>query len=87
MAALLHPEAAPSFELITHRFTKRGKSNIDAIFPASALPLDEEERRFKFGQFGYGKYIYTPQQMAEVEAFFKETLGQIFPAGKILYLV
>ncbi len=87
MLETLPPGAAPSFELITHRFTKRGKTNIDAIFPASQLPLDEESRRFKFGQFGYGKYVYTKEEMSEVENFFNTQLEAAFPDGRILYLV
>ncbi len=87
MLETLPPGTAPSFELITHRFTKRGKSNIDAIFPASQLPLDEESRRFKFGQFGYGKYVYTKKEMSEVEDFFNTQLEAAFPDGRILYLV
>ena len=43
-----------TFELITHRFTTRAKNNIGAIFPASKLPMDEDARKFKYGQFGYG---------------------------------
>ncbi len=77
----------PTFEIITHRFTLRGKSNINAIFPGSGLPLAEEERRFKFGQFGYGKYLYQPADMKEAEEFFKDRLAEIFPAGKMLYFV
>jgi spore photoproduct lyase len=87
MASVLVPGTKPFFELITHRFTRRGKDNIAAVFPASVLPLSEDERRFKFGQFGYGKYVYTREDMAEVESFFKEALQNIFPSGRILYIV
>ena len=87
MCSLLPANAEPSFELITHRFTKRGKANIQAVFPNSTLPLDESERRFKFGQFGYGKYLYSLEKMKDAEEFFKENLLEAFPRGKLLYFV
>ena len=79
--------ASPTFEVITHRFTARGKTNINAIFPASRLPLTEEERRFKYGQFGYGKYLYQKEEMQKAEDFFREEIHRHFPKGKMLYFV
>lgn len=87
MSAVLPAEATPTFELITHRFTARGKSNINAIFPASDLPLNESERRFKFGQFGYGKYLYAKEEMDAAKTFFSDLLPRYFPQGKLLYFV
>lgn len=77
----------PAFELITHRFTKKAKKNILEVFPKTQLPLDEEERRFKYGQFGYGKYVYPKEQMAEMKSFFLEKIRESFPDSKILYFV
>lgn len=76
-----------TFELITHRFTKRAKSNIAAIFPETKLPLAEEARKFKFGQFGYGKYVYGAEVMAEINSFATAQLAQYFPYAKLEYLV
>lgn len=89
LAAALPPAAKRdlTFELITHRFTKKAKANIAAIFPATDLPLTEEDRKFKFGQFGYGKYIYGDEIMAEIKAFMTEQLNSRFPAATIEYLV
>lgn len=84
------PEAAGrdlTFEFITHRFTKRAKANITAVFPETGLPLAEEERKFKFGQFGYGKYIYQPELMQEMKEFFAEETGAFFPEAKVEYFV
>lgn len=75
------------FELITHRFTKRAKKNILDVFPKTQLPLDEEKRTFKYGQFGYGKYIYPKEQMDEMKTFFQEKIRETFPEAKILYFV
>ncbi|MDD2630748.1 MAG: spore photoproduct lyase, partial [Limnochordia bacterium] len=86
LAALL-PGISPSFELITHRFTTRAKSNIEQVFPGSTLPMKEEERLFKYGQFGYGKYVYPRETMAAIKGFFEERLGEAFPQSQIKYIV
>ena len=82
------PEGIPvSFELITHRFTKRAQNIIEQVYPDTEVPFDEKERRFKYGQFGYGKYIYKKELMEEMEKFFRTTINTLFPEGKILYSV
>ncbi len=82
------PEGVPvSFELITHRFTKRAKNIIEQVYPDTEVPLDEKGRRFKYGQFGYGKYVYEKELMEEMEDFFRTTIGALFPEGRILYFV
>lgn len=89
LAAAL-PETAASdltFEFITHRFTKRAKANILAVFPETGLPLDEEERKYKFGQFGYGKYVYEADATRELKEFMQEQVAAHFPAAKVEYFV
>ncbi|MBP2655771.1 MAG: splG [Firmicutes bacterium] len=84
------PETAKrdlTFELITHRFTKRAKANITDVFPKTMLPMTEEDRKYKFGQFGYGKYVYDAERMAEIKAFMIERLSEYFPAAKVEYFV
>ena len=81
------PEPNPTFEIIAHRFTSRAKKRIRDIFPATTLPLDEEERRFKYGQFGYGKYVYPPDVYAEIKEFFTEAIDTLFPEGQLDYIV
>lgn len=76
-----------AFELISHRFTKRAKNNILALFPETTLPFEEQERRYKFGQFGYGKYIYQTEIMNEIKAYMHEEIGKYFPESKIEYFV
>jgi len=76
-----------TFELITHRFTKSAKRNILEVFPNTKVPLDEEERVFKYGQFGYGKYLYPKEIMSEIKSFFEEQIANLFPDAKILYFV
>lgn len=79
--------APPTFELITHRFTERAKKNILEVFPKTQLPLDEKDRKFKFGQFGYGKYVYPKEKMTAIKAFFEDKIRETFPDADILYFV
>ncbi|HEY3424007.1 MAG TPA: spore photoproduct lyase [Negativicutes bacterium] len=76
-----------TFEFITHRFTKRAKANILALFPTTTLPLAEEERKFKFGQFGYGKYIYDKVMMEEMKTFLYGSIERYFPQAAKVYFV
>ncbi|SHK24970.1 spore photoproduct lyase [Desulforamulus aeronauticus] len=76
-----------TFELITHRFTRRAKNNIQEIFPKSQLDMNEEYRQFKYGQFGYGKYIYPKESMSEVKVHLENLLNRYFPEAKVEYLV
>ncbi len=76
-----------TFEFITHRFTKRAKNNILELFPNTGLDLDEEARTFKYGQFGYGKYIYPKELFKELSVYFKELVDEFFPGAVIKYFV
>ncbi len=76
-----------TFELITHRFTPRAKSNILDIFPDTSLPLEESTRKFKFGQFGYGKYIYEKPLMEEIKGFMNQQVNNYFPEAVVNYFV
>ncbi|WP_353894203.1 spore photoproduct lyase [Proteinivorax hydrogeniformans] len=87
LAENLYDVPTLTFELIAHRFTKRAKQNILDVFPNTTLPLDEEERKLKYGQFGYTKYVYQKEQYGELEEFFKENITKLFPKAKILYIV
>ncbi|NLP22936.1 MAG: spore photoproduct lyase, partial [Syntrophomonadaceae bacterium] len=77
-----------TFEVISHRFTSRARSNILEVFPQTDLPMDEEiDRQYKYGQFGYGKYVYTNDKLAEMKALFKEEISESFPQAVINYLI
>jgi spore photoproduct lyase len=76
-----------SFEIISHRFTLRAKERILQVFPQTTLPMEEEERKFKYGQFGYGKYIYPKEQMAEVKEFFSKKIENSFPKANLNYII
>lgn len=76
-----------TFELITHRFTKRAKGVINEIFPNSGLDMDEEKRKPKYGQFGYVKYLYPKETMQEVKQFFTVSIEKLFPNSKVEYFI
>jgi spore photoproduct lyase len=76
-----------SFEFITHRFTVRAKNRIKTLFPNTVLPMNEENRKFKFGQFGYGKYVYAPQLMHRLKEALVSKTEELFPGAKIDYFV
>lgn len=76
-----------TFELITHRYTTRAKNLINEVFPGNELPMLDEERQFKYGQFGYGKYVYPRETMSLMKNWFYEKIEKIFPKAKIEYFV
>lgn len=76
-----------TFEFITHRFTKRAKGTILEVFPNTRLDLDEEARTFKFGQFGYGKYVYPKEFFMEIKEYFHSLAQEFFPAARVEYFV
>jgi len=76
-----------SLELISHRYTSRAKINILEIFPATDLNMEETDRKFKYGQFGYGKYVYKPDIMEELKATFYYLIAEYLPGVQTLYFV
>jgi spore photoproduct lyase len=76
-----------TFEFITHRFTTRAKSTILKVFPQTKLQMEEHNRKYKFGQFGYGKYVYQPDEMDELKSFFLKLTHKHFTGAGIEYFV
>ena len=75
------------FEVISHRYTTKAKNRINEIFPETILPMDDDKRKFKYGQFGYGKYVYNKEQLNEMKEFFKEEIKNEFPHSIIKYII
>lgn len=75
------------FEVISHRYTSRAKENILNIFPNTKLVFSEEERQFKYGQFGYGKYVYNKEKLKLIKEFFNENLTNLFGEESINYII
>lgn len=75
------------FEIISHRFTTKGKETTVEIFPSTVLPLNEENRKFKYGQFGYGKYVYKDEEIREMKDFFTLEIEKNLPYSNIKYII
>ncbi len=76
-----------TFEVISHRYTTRAKNIILEVFPDTILPMNDDERKYKYGQFGYGKYVYTKEQLSDMKDFFNKEINRIFPINEIKYII
>jgi spore photoproduct lyase len=76
-----------TFEVISHRYTTTAKNRILNIFPESELPMNDEDRKFKYGQFGYGKYVYPKESLEEIKQFFKKDIEELFVNKEVKYII
>lgn len=76
-----------TFEVISHRYTTRAKNVILEVFPETELPMDDETRSYKYGQFGYGKFVYTKEEIADMVSFFEQQIDTIFDHKVIKYII
>ncbi|WLR43173.1 spore photoproduct lyase [Bacillus carboniphilus] len=74
-----------TFEMIQHRFTKPAKRVIQKNYPKSKLEMDEEERRYKWGRYGIGKYIYPKDEEQQLRESLESYVNEFFPDAKIEY--
>jgi len=76
-----------TFEVISHRYTTRAKNVIMEVFPDNTLPMNDEERSYKYGQFGYGKFVYTKENLLEITDFFTYEIEALFKNKIIKYII
>lgn len=76
-----------TFEVISHRYTPRAKNIIMEVFPENTLPMEDEKRKYKYGQFGYGKFVYTKEELQDMKEFFANTINDIFENKEIKYII
>ncbi|MDE5412771.1 spore photoproduct lyase [Alkalihalobacterium chitinilyticum] len=74
-----------TFELIQHRFTKPAKRVIEKNYPMTKLELDEEKRKYKWGKYGIGKYVYQTDEQEEIKETLYSYIHEYFPDAKIEY--
>ena len=79
------PDVDLTAELITHRFTPGSKEVLQGWYPKTTLDLREEARTQKRTKFGSVKYVYPKDSMAEMRAFFEDTIGGTLPGARVLY--
>ncbi len=72
-------------ELITHRFTPGSKDVLTGWYPGSSLEMDEAKRAQKTTKFNSLKYVYTPDVMKEMRAFFEGAIKDSLPFARVLY--
>jgi spore photoproduct lyase len=87
LQAELPPEAAAdlTFELIQHRFTKVAKQLIMKRYPKTKLVMKEEERKYKWGKYGKGKYVYPDEQAKALQEHLEKEIARFFPQARIEY--
>jgi spore photoproduct lyase len=74
-----------TFEMIQHRVTKPAKRVIQKNYPKTKLELNEEERRYKWGRYGIGKYIYPKDQEQQLRETLEDYIDKYFPNAKVEY--
>lgn len=74
-----------TFELIQHRFTKPAKRVIQKNYPMSKLEMDEEKRKYKWGKYGIGKYVYQKDEQEEMKDVLGGYIQQYFPEASLEY--
>lgn len=74
-----------TFELIQHRFTKPAKKVIEKRYPKSKLEMDEEKRKYKWGRYGIGKYVYQKDEAQELRETIEKYIEEYFPEAKVEY--
>ena len=72
-------------EFITHRFTEKSREVLLSWYPATKLDMDTTNRTRKFGKFGAPKYVFTPQQMAEIRSFVEVQAALNMPQAIVKY--
>jgi spore photoproduct lyase len=76
-----------TFEVVTHRFTARARDLIVSRHAGAGLPMEEEGRRYRMGQFGYGKWVYPGDEMDDVKEFMSISIARLFPEATLEYVV
>jgi spore photoproduct lyase len=79
------PDLDLTAELITHRFTPNSKSVLNGWYPGSDLDMDEARRARKTTKFNTVKFVYNPDAMKAMRAFFERALEELLPAARVLY--
>ncbi|RXZ78287.1 spore photoproduct lyase [Paenibacillaceae bacterium] len=74
-----------TFELIQHRFTKTAKNVIERRYPRTKLEMDIDKRKYKWGRWGQGKYVYPDEQAQALRLFLTERIFEHFPNAVIDY--
>ncbi len=80
-----HAKKDLTFEFIQHRFTKPAKRVIQKNYPMTKLELDENKRKWKWGRYGIGKYVYTNDEQKTMKEALAHSMNEHFPEAKLEY--
>lgn len=58
---------------------------IQKNYPKTKLELDETKRKYKWGRYGIGKYVYQKEEAAELETTIRGYIAEFFPKAEIQY--
>ena len=72
-------------EFITHRFTPGSKDVLLQWYPNTSLDFDEARRAVKRNKFGGLKYVYLPDEMKAMKAWFYAEWQRRFPHAPAQY--
>lgn len=87
LSDVLVPEAKQdlTFELIQHRYTNTAKSIILERYPKTKLEMDEEKRKYKWGKYGRGKWVYPDEEARELNETIRGFVMAYFPQARVEY--
>ncbi|MFB5663854.1 spore photoproduct lyase [Alteribacillus sp. HJP-4] len=74
-----------TFEFIQHRFTKPAKKVIAKNYPMTKLELNEEKRKYKWGRYGIGKYVYQTDEQEIMKNTLRSYMDKYFPNAELEY--
>lgn len=74
-----------TFEFIQHRFTKPAKRVIEKNYPMTKLELDETKRKWKWGRYGIGKFVYQTDEQEDIQNTLNRYLSDYFPDARLEY--
>ena len=49
--------------------------------------MNEDDRKYQYGQFGYVKYKYPKEELQEMKDFFNKEFDDIFPYKNVKYIL
>ncbi|MGA9225528.1 MAG: spore photoproduct lyase family protein, partial [Mesobacillus sp.] len=58
---------------------------IQKRYPKSKLEMDEEKRKYKWGRYGIGKYVYQTDEAKDLENTIRGYIHSFFPEAEIQY--
>jgi spore photoproduct lyase len=47
--------------------------------------MDEEKRKYKWGRYGIGKYVYPTEEANELETTIRQYINEYFPNAVVEY--